>query len=305
MENLKIVIAGGTGALGKAIVDYFDNENNEIIILSRQDKNNEGRVRYIKWDATYLSDWQDCLVGADVVINLVGKSVNCRYTEKNKKEIIRSRVAATKVIGEAIENCTNPPKLWVNAGSAAIFGNSGDDIKYENSIVGDGFSPEVCKLWEKAFFSQNHQKTRKVFLRIGLVLQKNKGVLKPFIRMAKFGLGGKLGSGEQYMSWIHELDFVNLIDWIRKNESLSGIVHASSPYPVKNHLFMETIRKNTGALFGFSNPALLMKFGAIFIGTEAELVLSGRRVVSKKLKEKNYNFKYPRFDDAIANLLNK
>jgi uncharacterized protein (TIGR01777 family) len=233
---------------------------------------------------------------SDVVINLAGKSVNCRYTTKNKEEIIRSRVDATHIIGRAIQSCSHPPKVWINAGSAAIFGNSGEEIKNETSAIGDGFSPEVCKRWEKAFHDAHTPRTRKVFLRIGLVLQPGEGLLKPFINMVRCGIGGKIGSGEQYISWIHEKDFVNIVELSLTNKDMEGIVHCSSPYPVKNKDFMKALRQTCGVPFGFPNPAPLIHFGAVFIGTEGNLVLEGRRVVSKVLEDKKYQFVYPEIE---------
>ncbi len=164
-----------------------------------------------------------------------------------------------------------PPKVWINAGSAAIFGNSGDEIKDEYSETGNGFSPDVCKQWEAAFKSIETPQTRKVFLRIGLVLQKDEGLLKPFIRLVKFGLGGKIGSGEQYISWIHERDFIKVVDEAINNDSLKDIVHCTSPFPVKNKDFLKTLRNTFHVPIGIPNPVIVTKMGAMIIGTEAEL----------------------------------
>ncbi|PSR54258.1 TIGR01777 family protein [Adhaeribacter arboris] len=298
----KILIAGGTGALGSAIIQRYYNTETELIVLSRTAKPTDKNIRYVAWDAKSLGAWAQELEESTAVINLVGKSVNCRYTAKNKQEIIRSRVDSTKVIGQAIQSLKQKPAVWINAGSTAIFGNSGEELKDESSKTGGGFSPEVCKLWEQAFFSVATPGTRKVFLRIGLVLQANKGVLKPFANLAKTGFGGKIGSGDQYMTWIHEEDFVNLIHWVINNE-VTGIIHAASPFPVKNKEFMRAIRQALKVPIGLPNPAFLTRFGALFIGTEAELVLSGRRVVSTILAEKQFPFKYPQLGQALKQLL--
>lgn len=298
----KIIIAGGTGFLGNALRNKYNNPNVEIIILTRKEIQNEGNITYVHWDAKTIGSWTSHLEGSTAVINLVGKSVNCRYTEENKREIIASRVDATSIIGKAINTCQRPPKVWINAGSAAIFGDSGSEIKDENSPLGNGFSPLVCKEWEQAFHESETPNTRKVFLRIGLVLQKGGGILKPFMNMARFGLGGKIGTGTQYMTWIHEEDFTNVIDWVLQNESVQGILHCASPYPVTNKDFMEAMRLAVSVSFGFSNPAFLIRIGAVLIGTEAELVLSGRRVVSGILDKKDFKFKYPHIKDAIQQL---
>ena len=302
MSN-KIIIAGGTGFLGSAIIKAFPDY--EIVVLTRTIRKDELNIRYVLWDAKNIGNWIKELQGSKVIINLVGRSVNCRYTKANKQEIINSRVDATLIIGKALGELNKPPEVWINAGSAAIFGNSGDELKVEDSVTGNGFSPEVCKAWEKAFTKYDTPKTRKVFLRIGMVLQQNGGILKPFLNMAKFGLGGKIGTGNQYMTWIHEQDFTDLIRHTILDADFKGIVHAASPFPVTNKEFMKTIRQSVNIPFGLPNPAILIKIGAVFIGTEAELVLSGRRVVSSVLEKNGFKFKYPYLHDAIIRLLNE
>lgn len=298
----KIVIAGGSGALGSSLINSFLNA--EIIVLSRsQYLSVKANVRYVKWDGFSQGKWVKELEGSKAIINLVGKSVNCRYTDANRAEIISSRVNATNAIGIAIQGLNNPPEVWVNAGSAAIFGNSGEAIKDESSAAGRGFSPHVCKEWEKAFNAHNTQKTRKVFLRIGMVLQRNGGIIKPFLNLVKFGLGGHIGSGKQYMTWIHETDFQNLVAWVIYESEVQGIVHAASPQPETNKTFMKSLRESAGVRFGLPNPAFLIRIGAVFIKTEAELVLSGRRVISTFLLQNGFKFKYPYLHEALKELL--
>ena len=301
MKN-KIVIAGGTGALGGLIASTFAQNGTEVVVLSRKAKNHKDNIRYLLWDAKNLGEWVNELEGAKALINLVGRSVNCRYTEKNKKEIIDSRVNSTLILGKAVLACTTPPEIWINAGSAAIFGDSGAAFKDEDCIVGSGFSPEVCKQWEKAFNSVHTPFTRKVFLRIGMVLQKGGGVMKPLERIVKCGLGGKFGNGDQFITWIHQDDFVGLINWVMENKEFNGVVHVASPNPVPNKTLMKELRKALGIPFGLPNPEFLIKIGTMVIGTEAELVLSGRRVVSRILREKGFAFKYPEISTALNNL---
>ncbi|HTB53178.1 MAG TPA: TIGR01777 family oxidoreductase [Ferruginibacter sp.] len=300
----KIIIAGGSGFLGHSIIKSYKDTDTNIVVLTRGKSETVNNITYVHWDAESLDDWANELEGATAVINLVGKSVNCRYTEKNKQEIINSRVKATYIIGTAIQIAADPPKVWINAGSAAIFGNSGKEYKDEYSLTGDGFSPEVCKRWESAFNNIGTPFTKKVFLRIGLVFQKDGGLLKPFINLVKFGLGGKIGTGNQYISWIHEDDFTNVIKAVIDREDLSGLIHCSSPAPVTNKEFLQTLRRAYNKSFGLPTPAFIVKIGAVFIGTEAELVLSGRRVVSKILEQKGFDFKYPDITSALTNILN-
>ncbi|HZE85433.1 MAG TPA: TIGR01777 family oxidoreductase, partial [Puia sp.] len=250
-------------------------------------------------------DWMAALEGSTAVINLVGRSVNCRYTERNKEEIIASRVNATRVIGYAIKAAVRPPEVWINAGSAAIFGDTGEEQMDEASAPGEGFSPEVCKKWEAAFYSIDTPFTRKVVLRMGLVFQKDEGLLKPFSRLVRLGLGGKMGSGEQYMSWIHEEDFTGLVAAIVDNGDWEGIINGVSPYPVKNKDFLKALCSAYNIGFGLPQPAFLLRLGALLIGTEAELILSGRRVVSKVLEKKNFQFSYPRLEDALRQLITR
>ncbi|MCW3093427.1 MAG: hypothetical protein JWP81_4496 [Ferruginibacter sp.] len=300
----KIIIAGGTGFLGQSIIQHFQKrKDTQIFVLTRSKTKTNREINYVNWDAKTLAGWVNILEGSTAIINLVGKSVNCRYTNRNKKEIIESRINATLAIGKAINSLSNPPKVWINAGSAAIFGDGLDEIKDEYSFPGTGFSAEVCKQWEQAFNGIATPFTRKVFLRMGLVFQKNTGLLLPFVKLAKAGLGGKIGSGNQYISWIHEHDFLNLINVAVFDEGFKGIIHGTSPYPVTNGHFMKALRNTIKRYIGLPNPALLVKIGAFFIKTEAELVLTGRRVVSADLERKNFTFQYPRIEGALLNLL--
>lgn len=298
----KIIIAGGTGFLGNAIIRRLNSGNAQIIVLTRHPSAIKGNVRYINWDAKTLSTWVQALDSAKAIINVVGKSVNCRYTKKNKNEIIRSRVDATYIIGKAIGSLKNPPKVWINASSAAIFGNNDTDIKIETSSPGNDFAAEVCKKWENAFFRSELPLTRKVALRIGVVLQKKTGLLRPFERLVKLGFGGKIGTGKQYISWIHEADFLNIIEESLKNENYNGIINCSSPQPVTNEVFMKELRNVLNHSVLLPNISYFVHIGAFIIGTEAELVLKGRRVISDKLKEYNFVFSYPDIKAAFKNL---
>ena len=299
----KIVIAGGTGFLGRAIVKRLEDMDAEIIVLTRKDIVGSNNIRYVKWDAETIGDWAETLEQSSAVLNFAGRSVNCRYTEKNKEEIIRSRVRSTEIIGKAIQAASIPPKLWINAGSTAIFGSGGDDVKNETSSLGEGFSAEVCKQWEAAFNSIDTPSTRKLLCRIGLVFQKNTGLLQPFVKLVKLGFGGKMGTGNQFISWIHEEDFLSILNAAIERDDFAGMIHCASPFPVTNDHFMRALRESLNISFGLPNPAFLLRAGAAFIGTEAELILTGRRVVSKVLEEKNISFRYPTIETARHDLV--
>ena len=304
MNTQKIILAGGTGSLGNFLAKYFSEKGFEIVVLSRSENPSKGKIHFRKWDGKTLGEWAKEVDGAICVINLSGKSVNCRYTEENKKEIIDSRVEPTAIIGKAIQNCANPPKVWINASSAAIYGNT-ETLTDENSKFGEGFSSEVCKKWETAFSMSETQRTRKVALRIGLVLSEEGGVLEPIESLAKFYLAGTIGSGNQFMSWIHEDDFGKLVELCITDESFSGVINACSPNPVTNKEFMKALRKGMGKSFGFPNPAFLVRIGAYFMRTEADLVLYGRSVVSKTLQVKKFSFQFPEINSAMKDIMHK
>ncbi|MEO6150164.1 MAG: NAD-dependent epimerase/dehydratase family protein, partial [Mucilaginibacter sp.] len=203
MKYNKIILAGGSGYLGKVLAQHFSTQANEVIIFTRNPKADAGNIKMVYWDGANIGQWAQYLEDSDVLINLTGKSVNCKYTEKNKAEIFSSRLKATWILGEALKQTKNPPKVWMNAASATIYRHAEDRPQDEfTGEIGDGFSIEVCKRWEQAFAEQNIPGIRKVVLRITVVLGKNGGVAHYYTNLAKFGLGGIQGDGRQYFSWV-------------------------------------------------------------------------------------------------------
>ena len=301
----KIILAGGSGFLGGCLIKHFYNSDIQVVVLSRNPKSPDKNILYVKWDGKTLGEWAKEIDGSDVVINLAGRSVNCRYNEKNRKEIINSRVDSTDIIGEAILRSTDPSKLWINSSTAAIYGDSGDEIMDESSPVPGGFSPGVAKKWEETFNNIDTPGTRKVYLRIGLVFGKDGGVLKPFTIVTRLGLGGKFGSGKQYISWMHELDFCRVIDWVIKNDTAEGMIICTGPAPVTNAELMRTLRKVLHVPIGIPNPAFILKIGTKIIGTEHELILMGRRVIPKYLLEHGFEFKYPHLKETLEDIFKK
>jgi len=304
-KKRKIVLAGGSGYLGSRLIAHYRAKGHEIVVLTRETSGVRDSVRYIHWDGGSPGDWCEELEGADLIINMVGKSVDCRYTEKNKKEIIESRTNATLALGEAINKLAQPPRLWLNAGSAAIYGDTANSLIDEKSPLGNGFSADVCKLWEQAFRSADTPGTRKVVLRIGLVFDRNAWVLQPFITMARYGVGGRIGSGNQYVSWIHITDFLQALDKIDDDSGINGAVNIVAPNPVTNREFMRAIRKATGIYYGLPTPAWLLKTGGLLIGKEAGLVLGGRRVVSEILGEKQMDFHFSTIHAAMRQIVGR
>jgi uncharacterized protein (TIGR01777 family) len=331
VKDKKIIIAGGTGFIGQEMTKYFGKEN-KIVILTRQvhEKTNRNdydslseddlkNVYYRKWDACpdevvggekiaggpAATGWVTELDGADIIINLAGKSVNCRYNEKNKNAIFHSRTDAVKAIGEAINKCKRPPLLWLNASSATIYRHAVDrpQDEYTGEFHND-FSVQVCKGWEKTFYDQQAPNTRKVALRMAITLGLG-GILIPYFNLLKFGLGGKQASGKQMYSWVHIEDTCRMIEWIFENKSIEGTYNCSSPNPVTNEAFMQIFRKVTGHKIGLPAYKWMLQIGAPLIGTESELILKSRWVIPTKILETGFQFKYSLLEAALSDIISK
>ncbi|MBE0391988.1 TIGR01777 family oxidoreductase [Flavobacterium sp. PL002] len=299
----KLIIAAGTGFLGQVLVKHFENKFDEIIILTRGQNSINGKVKLVNWDAKTLTGWETELENATVLINLAGKSVDCRYTEKNKKEILLSRIQSTKVLNQAVLACTNPPRHWLNSSTSTIYRFSLDKQMSEaNGEIGNDFSMNVAQSWEKAFFKTTTPKTLKTALRTSIVLGKNGGAFIPLKRLTRLGLGGKQGKGNQFISWIHAEDFARAIDFIIESQ-MTGVINIVSPQPISNNDFMEKLRKQLNVFIGIPTPEFLLKIGAKIIGTETELVLKSRNVIPKRLLENGFNFKFKTLDAAIRNII--
>jgi uncharacterized protein (TIGR01777 family) len=301
----KLIIAAGTGFLGQVLTNHFRYKFEEIVILTRGESNTANNIKYVNWDAKTFSGWEAELEDATVLINLAGKSVDCRYTEKNKKEILLSRIQSTKILNKAVLNCKNPPKHWLNSSTSTIYRFSLDKQMDEvHGEIGNDFSINVALSWEKSFFKTETPNTLKTALRTSIVLGKNGGAFIPLKTLAKFGFGGKQGNGNQFISWIHEEDFANAIDFIIQKE-MTGVINIVSPEPIPNSDFMQKLRKAIGFRFGFPINVFLMKIGSFIIRTETELVLKSRNVIPKRLLENGFKFKFGNIDNAFQNLLNK
>ena len=316
MKNKKIIIAGGTGFIGQELCNYFGTENN-IIILTRQlpdqktnafGKNSINKavlqnISYVKWDGITTGKWTATIEGSDIVINLTGKTVNCRYNEKNKKEIFDSRTNAVKALGQAIQQATVPPKLWINAASATIYPHATDTPRDENfTDFVDDFSVQVCRLWEKTFYEQRTPFTRKVALRMAINLGDG-GVMIPYFNLLKFGLGGRQGSGKQMYSWVHVTDTCRMIAWIAEHTELEGTFNCVSPNAVTNDTFMKTLRQQTGCVIGLPAYQWMLAIGAKLIGTETELILKSRWVLPTRISASGFTFKYPVLKDAFEEII--
>ncbi|HZV70368.1 MAG TPA: TIGR01777 family oxidoreductase [Saprospiraceae bacterium] len=296
---MKIVLVAGTGFLGKALENYFREKHYEVIILTR----NPSESNHIKWDGKNPGNWKSALDGSDVLINLAGKSVDCRYTEKNKKEILDSRINSTAVLQKAMMHVKQPPRLWLNSSSATIYIHTEtSDMTEKNGLIGNDFSMNVCKAWENEFFKDTVPSIRKVALRTAVVLGKEGGAFPRLKLISKMGLGGPQGKGTQYFSWIHVLDFCRAIEFIIANEKLSGRINISAPHPVPNKTFMHLLAKHTKPLINLPAPVLLFEMGAFVLRTETELLLKSRRVVPEILIQKGFQFEFPTLGQAFEEL---
>jgi len=304
MKYKKIVLAGGNGYLGTVLAKYYRDRAQEVVILSRHEKETEYNIRTVTWDGKTRGKWAAELVNADMLINLCGKNVNCRYTEKNKAEIFASRILPTELLGEVIHDLFEPPKLWINLSSATIYRHAEDRPQDEETgEIGTGFSIDVCNRWEAAFNKYETPKTRKVALRMGIVLGRSDSVFPRLLNLVKLGMGGMQGNGGQYVSWVHELDAARTTEWLIDHPDLNGIVNCVAPNPIKNAALMRIIRKKFGMPFGLPAPKWLLEIGSIVIGTETELILKSRWVLPKRLLDSGFEFEYGDAEQAVKEIL--
>lgn len=300
----KIVIAGGNGFLGQSLARHFADRAKEIVIISRRPVPETVNVKWRHWDGIHVRAWAATLENADAVINLAGRSVDCRYTAKNKREIYASRIDSTNAIGNAIRACHVPPKAWINASSATIYNGSYEKLQTEaHGDIGNDFSMDVCKQWEATFDSFNGMGTRKILMRISIVLGKDGGALPTLGKLVRFGLGGRHGNGRQFCSWIHVEDFCRAVEWLISNPSATGAYNVTAPIPVRNHEFMGSLRKSLRVKVGIPTPKWLLEIGAFIIRTQPELVLKSRKVYPERLLQDRFQFQYPGLEKALHNLL--
>jgi uncharacterized protein (TIGR01777 family) len=302
MSDKRIILAGGSGFLGTLLSQYLMERGYDVVVLTRRPNQHTGSPKEIHWDGRTLGPWAEQLNGAHAVVNLAGKSVNCRYTPENRREINESRVDSVRVIGEAIRACSKPPPALVQAASLAIYGDAGDRWCDESTSAGNGFPVETCLLWEKAFEESPTPQTRRVILRIGFVLGKSGGALQMLARLAKLGLGGTVGNGRQYISWIHCRDMNRLFLSAIEQEQMSGVFNATGPQPVTNAEFMRELRRAVHRPWSPSVPTWAVRIGSRLMGTEACLALTGRRCLPKRLQDIGFSFNFPTTREAMADI---
>ena len=309
---MKIIIPGGSGQIGTTLASAFHQRGDEVVILSR------GRPatapwRSVEWDGETLGDWTSEIENADVVINLAGQSVNCRYTPENKRILIDSRVKSTRIVGQAIAEANNAPRIWLQASTATLYAHTYDAPNNEiTGRIGDSetnapetwrFSIDIVKNWEREANAAATPNTRKILMRSAIVMGPGEG--GPFdmlLRLVRFGLGGRAGDGRQYVSWIHDQDFVSAVLWLIDHEGLDGPVNLASPNPLPNAQFMRDLRDAWGISFGLPATELMLEIGAFVLRSETELILKSRRVVPTRLLESGFVFQFPNWAEAARDL---
>ena len=293
----RIVIAGGSGFLGKHLSAFLKNEGFEIRILSRSKE----RGDFTPWDAKSQGSWAEVLEGSFALINMAGRTVDCRYTKKNRAEIMDSRIESTQALGEAVQACKEPPKLWLNSSTATIYQDTRGDLPANteaDGTIGDDFSMGVAKAWEKAFFDFETPGTIKTALRASIILGCDGGAFPVMAKLAKFGLCSPQGGGDQWISWMHIDDFCRAVAFLLENP-LPGPVNLCSPNPVQNAGFNRLLKDLAQPPLTLPQPAWLLEFGAVFLRTQTELILKSRKVIPARLLDDGFVFQFPDVEDSV------
>lgn len=308
---MKIVVPGGTGQVGSVLSRAFHQAGHEVVVISR--RSSRAPWRTIQWDGVTHGDWDTEFNGADVVINLAGRSVNCRYHSKNRQQMLDSRVVTTRLVGEAIAAASSPPHLWLQASTATIYAHRFDAPNDEaTGIIGGNepeapdtwrFSIDVAQSWERTLDDAEVPGTRKVKMRSAMIMSPDRGgIFDTLLTLVRFGLGGTCGDGRQFVSWVHDSDFVRAVHWIIDHEDLSGAINIASPNPLPNQEFMRDLRAAWGNPIGLPATTWMLELGAIFMRTETELILKSRRVVSGILTQHGFSFQFPSWPEAAQDL---
>jgi uncharacterized protein len=308
---MKIVIPGGSGQVGTLLARAFHDDGHDVVVLSRRPRVSPWRV--VEWDGATLGPWSQALDEADVLINLTGRSVNCRYHAANRRAILESRVQSTRVLGRVLTGLRRPPQVWLQASTATIYAHRYDAPNDEVSgiIGGDEanapstwrFSIDVARAWERSFDDVIAPATRKVTLRSAMTMSPDAGgVFDALLALVRRGQGGRIGDGRQYMSWVHGQDFIRAVYWLIAHDEIDGVVNIASPNPMSNAEFMRALREGWGIRVGLPTPRWMLETGALFLRTESELVLKSRRVVPRRLLEGGFVFAHPDWPEAARDL---
>jgi uncharacterized protein len=310
-SGLKIVIPGGSGQVGRVLRRALRARGHRVITLSRQKTNESSSVC---WDGRSVGAWAAEIEGADVVVNLAGRSVNCRYTEANLREMMQSRIDSTRVVGQAIARAARPPRLWLQMSTATIYADRYDSANDEASGIIGGHEPDVpaywrisidiATAWERTLNEANTPHTRKVALRSAMVMSPDDGgVFSTLLGLTRLRLGGTIAGGRQFVSWIHERDFARAIEFLIEHDDIQGPVNLAAPNPIPQRHFMSALRSAWGTRIGLPATKWMMEVGAFFLRTDTELLLKSRRVVPGRLLDAGFSFEFPDWLPAARNLV--
>ncbi|MDQ1557561.1 MAG: uncharacterized protein QOD32_621 [Pyrinomonadaceae bacterium] len=310
---MKIVLPGGTGQVGTVLARSFHKGGDEVVVLSRGAQSAGVPWRVLAWDAKSPGEWASEFEGADAVINLAGRSVNCRYSASNRRAIMESRVNSARVVGEAIERAASPPRVWLQMSTATIYAHRFDAANDEaTGIIGGAerdapdswrFSIDVATAWERVVDETVAARTRKVKMRAAVIMSPDAGgVFETLLRLVRFGLGGQSGDGRQFVSWIHAEDFVRSVRWLIEHDELAGAINLAAPHPLPNAEFMRALREAWGVRVGLPASRLMLEAGALLLRSETELILKSRRVVPRTLLESGFEFRFPTWPEAARDL---
>jgi uncharacterized protein (TIGR01777 family) len=296
----RIILAGGSGFVGQALAPVLLASGCHIVVLGRGGARYEEGVEYLQWDGRTLGDWASAIDGAEAIVNLTGKNINCRDTAHSRREIISSRVDSVRALGDAIRQCATPPKVFVQASGVGYYGDTGNRAVDEDAPHGTDFPAEVCRRWEEAFESLDLAATRKVVLRLGVVLGRTGGALPMLAKLTRFFLGGAVGNGRQFISWIDVADVVRMFVAAIEQPELTSVFNATAPTPVTNSEFMRELRRVLHRPWTPPVPVPLARVGAWVMGTEGDLALLSNRCVPRRFSEHGFRFQFPNLRDALA-----
>ncbi|MGF1677763.1 MAG: TIGR01777 family oxidoreductase [Candidatus Methylacidiphilales bacterium] len=316
----KLVLAGGGGFLGQILADHFVCRGYEVVVLSRDPRAKRVRDpsmpgRWVEWDGVHVEEWAEELENAHALINLAGRTVNCRYHQRNRREMMDSRIQSTRVLGKAVRACRTPPEVWIQSSTATIYRHRYDEAAPHDEATGetgwhpdakDRFSIELATAWEQAFADELTPATRRVVMRTAMVFgSRPGGVYEVLRRLVRCGLGGTMGDGRQVVSWIHADDFTAVMEWMISRQGCSGIYNVCAPHPLPNHEVMRILRKTCGAPWGLGvpHPYWMLEMGAWLIRTETELVIKSRRVVPGRLLAEGFRFRFEDFESMAQDLV--
>jgi uncharacterized protein len=311
---MKIIIPGGSGQVGTVLARAFTRDGHEVVVLSRKPQIAPWRV--VQWDGLTLGGWVDELNGADAIINLTGRSVNCRYNPNNRREIVDSRIHSIRVLAKACAEVQQPPRVWLQASTATIYAHRYDAANDETSGIIGGqepnapdtwrFSIDVAKEWERTFDETVLPRTRKIKLRSAMTMSPDQGgIFDTLLSIVRHGLGGYSGDGRQYVSWIHYEDFIRIIYWLLDHDKIDGVINVAAPNPLPNLEFMRALRKAWGISFGLPASKWMLEIGAMVLRTETELILKSRRVIPGRLLNEGFTFHFPNWSEAACDLCSK